>query len=433
MIINFSQRAHNHNFEADWIVRSLLDTDFYKLLMLQFIWRYFPDLPVSFGVINRTARVRLADIVDEAELRLQLDHVRELRFRRSELTWLAGNTFYGTRGIFTPAFMAWLADLTLGEYQLLHEDGQYELRFSGPWWQTTMWEIPALTILSELRHRAGMKKMNEFELDIFYTNAKAKLWHKIEMLRPVKGLSFADFGTRRRHSFLWQDYVVQALTAELGSAFIGTSNAFLAFKYDLEAIGTNAHELPMALAAIAGNDEERRRAQYRVLELWQQLYGGALLVMLPDTYGTTQFLENAPDFVAGWTGARIDSKEPRLAGEEYIAWLAGRGENPADKRILFSDGLDAEVITALHRQFGGRVKDGYGWGTLLTNDFRGCHPRGAADFDPISLVCKVVSAGGRPAVKLSDNYEKAIGPAEEIERYRRIFGRRGMANLPVEV
>lgn len=433
MIVNFSQRAHNHNFESDWAVRSLLDTDFYKLLMLQFIWKHFPDVPVTFGMINRSKKVRLADEIDEAELRRQLDHARTLRFRKSELIWLAGNTFYGRRGIFEPEFMEWLSGFHLPEYRLDRKDGQFELTFAGLWTDSTMWEIYALSIVNELRTRAGLARMSEFELDIFYARGKAKLWEKIERLRGVPGLSVADFGTRRRHSFLWQEFVVQAMAAELDGAFTGTSNAYIAFKHDLEAIGTNAHELPMVVAALAQDDEALKSAQYRVLDLWQHTYGGALLVMLPDTFGTTQFLADAPEWVTGWTGVRIDSKEPVAAGEEYIDWLVARGADPRQKRILFSDGLDVGDILRLHDRFAGRVKDGYGWGTLLTNDFRDCHLRGAADFEPISLVCKVQEAGGRPAVKLSDNYLKATGPAAEIERYRAVFGNAGVANVPVLV
>ncbi len=433
MIVNFSQRAHNHNFEADWAVRSLLDTDFYKLLMLQFIWQHFRDVPASFGLINRTKAVRLAEDIDEQELRQQLDHMRTLRFGKSELIWLAGNSFYGRRGIFEPEFMAWLADFRLPEYRLERREGQFELRFPGLWIASTMWEIYALAVVNELRTRAALAKMNEFELDIFYARGKAKLWEKIERLRGLPGLAIADFGTRRRHSFLWQEFVVQAMAAELGAAFTGTSNAYIAFKHDLEAIGTNAHELPMVLAALSPDAPALKQSQYRVLELWQQSYGGALLIVLPDTFGTTQFLANAPSWVAEWTGIRIDSKDPAIAGEEYIAWLKARGLDPREKRILFSDGLDVADILRLHEQFGGRAKVGYGWGTLLTNDFRGCHPRGLADFDPISLVCKVVEAAGRPAVKLSDNYTKATGPAEEVARYRSVFGTAGVANVPVKV
>jgi nicotinate phosphoribosyltransferase len=463
MIVNFAERAHNHNWELDPVTRSLLDTDFYKLLMLQFIWKHYPRTHVSFSLFNRTTSVRLANMFSREELIHQMEHVRGLRFRRSELVWLAGNTFYGRRGIFEPAFLEWLEhDFRLSDYELSVKDGQFHLSFDGLWTETTMWELYALSILDELKTRAGLKKLREFGLDILYARAKTKLWSKIERLRGVPGLAVADFGTRRRHSFLWQEYVVNAMAANLGSAFTGTSNAFLAHKHDLEAIGTNAHEIPMALAALAPDDAALKASQYRVLELWQATYEGALRIMLPDTFGTTQFLENAPDWMADWTGQRVDSKDPYIAGDEYIQWLKGRGRDPRDKLIIASDALDVDDILGLHAYFGGalasgatsgttindfrsaadfhdpkkwtpgrRIRFSAGWGTLLTNDFRGCDPAGGTDFDPISLICKVSTVEGKPAVKLSDNYAKALGPPSEIERYRRVFGTAGVSNIPV--
>ena len=459
MIVNFAERAHNHNWELDPVTRSLLDTDFYKLLMLQFIWKHFPKTHVSFSLTNRTSSVRLADVFSTHDLVAQMEHVRKLRFRKSELVWLAGNTFYGRRGIFEPAFLEWLEnDFKLSDYSLSVDQGQFHLSFDGLWTDTTMWELYALSILDELRTRANLKRLSEFGLDILYARAKTKLWSKIERLRGVPGLTIADFGTRRRHSFLWQEYVVNAMASNLGSGFIGTSNTFLAHKHDLEAIGTNAHEIPMALAALAPDDAALKASQYRVLELWQSTYEGALRIMLPDTFGTTQFLEGAPDWTADWTGQRVDSKNPYVAGDEYIAWLKARGRVSQDKLIIASDALDVDDILGLHAYFGGvlqtgtttadfceaadfldqrkwtpgrRIRFSAGWGTLLTNDFRGCDPEGGSGFDPISLICKVSTVEGRPAVKLSDNYAKALGPPGEIERYRRVFGAAGVANAPL--
>ena len=462
MIVNFAERAHNHNWELDPVTRSLLDTDFYKLLMLQFIWKHYPKTHVQFTLYNRSSSGPV-DTFAHKELIEQLDHARDVRFRRSELVWLAGNTFYGRRGIFEPAFLEWLErDFRLSDYELSVKDGRFHLIFDGLWTDTTMWELYSLSIINELRTRANLKKLSEFGLDILYAKAKTKLWDKIERLRGVPNLSVADFGTRRRHSFLWQEYVVEAMAANLGSGFTGTSNAFLAHKHDLEAIGTNAHEIPMVLAALVpkndADDEALRASQYHVLEMWQQTYDGALRIMLPDTFGTTQFLEGAPDWAADWTGQRIDSKDPYIAGDEYIAWLQARGRDPHDKLIIASDALDVDEILGLHAYFGGILASGFsvrdfataddfhdrrkwtpgrrirfsaGWGTLLTNDFRGCDPSGDGAFDPISLISKVSSVNGRPAVKLSDNYAKALGPPSEIERYRRVFGTAGVTNIPV--
>ena len=459
MIVNFAERAHNHNWELDPVTRSLLDTDFYKLLMLQFIWKHYPKTQASFSLFNRSSSVRLADMFTAEELTAQMEHARRLRFRRSELVWLAGNTFYGRRGIFEPAFLEWLErDFRLSDYELSVVDGQFHLSFHGPWTDTTMWELYALSILDELRTRSLLKRLSEFGLDILYARAKTKLWSKIERLRGVPDLSVADFGTRRRHSFLWQEYVVEAMAGNLGKSFTGTSNAFLAYKHDLEAIGTNAHEIPMVLAALAPDDHALKASQYRVLELWQKTYEGALRIMLPDTFGTTQFLADAPDWTADWTGQRVDSKDPYLAGDEYIEWLEMRGRDPREKLIIASDALDIDEILGLHAYFGGtlangtsaadfrsaldfrdrrkwipgrRIRFSAGWGTLLTNDFRGCDPEGGNGFDPISLICKVSDVEGRPAVKLSDNYSKALGPPSEIEHYRRVFGTAGITNAPL--
>jgi len=461
MIVNLAERAHNHNWRLDPITRSLLDTDFYKLLMLQFIWKHFPRVSVKFSLVNRTSQVVLAERINIDELRLQLDNVRSLRFQKSELIWLAGNTFYGKRGIFEPDFLEWLEhDFQLPEYELSNRDGEFSLSFSGPWTQTTLWEVYALSILSEMKTRASLREMSEFSLDILYARAKAKLWSKIERLRGVPGLRISDFGTRRRHSFLWQEYVVRAMRDTLGSNFIGSSNTYLAYKHDLEAIGTNAHELPMALAAMTDDDAQLKASQYHVLDLWQNTYQRELLIMLPDTFGSTQFLAGAPDWVADWTGQRMDSKNPYIAGDEYIQWLIGRGRDPEKKLVIASDGLDVDQILGLHAYFSGemlngatpdqfresadfldpqkwnakrRIRFSAGWGTLLTNDFRNCDPSGSRVFDPISLVCKLTEANGRPAVKLSDNYSKAMGEHDEIERYRRVFGTAGVKNVPAIV
>ena len=459
MIVNIARRAHDHNWELDPITRSLLDTDFYKLLMLQFIWKHFPRVHATFTLLNRTESARLGEIVGVAQLREQLESTRKLRFHKSELIWLAGNTFYGRRGIFEPAFLEWLErDFRLSDFDLSVRDGQLALSFHGLWAETTLWEIYALSAIDELKTRASLKRLSEFELDILYARAKTKLWEKMERLRGVPRLNVSDFGTRRRHSFLWHEYVVKAMSDVLGASFAGSSNTYLAYKHDLEAIGTNAHELPMALAAMANTEEELETAQYRLLELWQQTYQGELLILLPDTFGTTQFLRNAPDWVADWTGQRIDSKDPYLAGDEYIAWLERRGRDPRQKRLIASDALDVDQILGLHAYFGGRLLNGAkpqdfhragdfkdeskwepnrrirfsaGWGTFLTNDFRNCNPRGDESFNPVSLVCKLNDVEGRPAVKLSDNVEKVLGPAKEVERYRRIFGVEGVADMPV--
>lgn len=419
-MVDIATRVWNHKWKIDPIVRSLIDDDFYKLLMCQSVFRNKAETQVTFSLINRTKSIRLAEAVDEGELREQLDHVRSLSLSRGETTWLRGNTFYGKRQMFRPDFLDWFEKLRLPAYHLGKRDGQFELTFEGSWPEVMLWEIPALAILMELRSRAVLKDLGKFELQVLYARAMTRTWEKIEKLRDIPDLRLADFGTRRRHSFQWQDWCVQAMTEGLGKAFIGTSNCLIAKNRDLEAIGTNAHELPMVYSALAENDSELANAPYDVLADWHEEHDGNLRIILPDTYGTEQFLENAPDWLAGWTGIRIDSGDPVAGAESAIQWWKDRGEDPSDKLIIFSDGLDVDKIIELHGRFADRVRVSFGWGTMLTNDFRGLVP--GDGLAPFSLVCKAVSANGNATVKLSDNPRKAMGPADQIKRYKRVFG-----------
>ncbi len=387
--------------------------------MCQSVFHNRRNVKVTFSLINRSRHVPLAKLIDEGELREQLDHIRSLSLTRGESTWLRGNTFYGKRQMFRSDFMEWFENLRLPPYFLERVGDQYELTFEGSWPEVMLWEIPALAVLMELRSRAVLNDMKKFELQVLYARAATKLWEKIERLREQPGVKIADFGTRRRHSFLWQDWCVQAMTEGLGENFTGTSNCLIAKNRDLEAIGTNAHELPMVYAALAQDDAALARAPYDVLADWHQEHEGNLRIILPDTYGTEGFLERAPDWLAGWTGIRIDSGAPEQGAEAAIAWWKARGEDPTRKLVIFSDGLDVEKILELYRKFQGRVRVSFGWGTLLTNDFRGLTTDDR--LAPFSLVCKAVSADGRPTVKLSDNPNKAMGPAAEIERYKRVF------------
>src|SRR5690606_3535005 len=133
-------------------------------------------------------------------------------------------------------------------------DGQIELRFEGTWWETTLWEIYALAILSEIRTRRLLKGLSRSQLDIIYARAKVKLYAKLEKLRDLPTLNLSDVGTRRRHAFLWQEHCIITAREVLGERFTGTSTVHLALKHGMEAKGTDAHALPMVFAALARQD-----------------------------------------------------------------------------------------------------------------------------------------------------------------------------------
>jgi len=437
---DIATRAYDHTFKFDPIVRTLMDTDFYKLLMQQMILDKFPTTKVSFRLHNRTKDVRLADIIPLEALREQLDHARTLRFQKNELIWLAGNMFYGEEQMFKPKYMKFLETYQLPEYDLRVEDGQFVFETDAPWAFSSGWEMPVLSIINEMRSRAAMKDMSRKQIDILYARAKAKLWDKVERLRVLQqedaaSLKVSDFGTRRRHGFLWQRWCIETLKEGIGASLTGTSNVKHAMDLSLEAIGTNAHELPMVYAALAKSDDELLQSPYKVLSDWAEYYNERLRVILPDAFGTSAFLKNAPDWVADWTGLRPDSKDPMIGVMEYIGWLFSKGRDPMTKIAILSDGMDINSIEACVRMFRGKIgATPIGWGTNLTNDFRGCSPiANDADFKPISLVCKVAEVDGRPAVKLSDNPSKAMGDPSEVRRYLRVFGGEGLAAQTVTV
>lgn len=446
MDINFPERAHNHNYGLDPIVRSLLDTDFYKFPMQRFIRAYYHTAIIEFSLINRAKGVRLAELISIEEMREQLNYARTLSIPATEIAFMRGQKFFGHQDFFPPEYISFLESYKLPDYELGvdKESGQFILRSAGRWEDHTMWEMVFLTITNELKTRAAHQQLSKFELIELYAKATTKLVDKLRKIADAKleGLNLTDFGTRRRHSHLWQRFCIEAAKEILGDSFTGTSNVFFAKELNLEAKGTNAHELPMAVAAMTAqmfdDPDEIRQSQYRVLRQWEEMYPPALHVMLPDTFGTTQFLNGAPTFLNDWNGFRPDSKEPNAATIEIIEWCKARGVDPKQKLVLFSDGLTHDDIIELHRTWSGQVRVGFGWGTNLTNDFKECSPLHPGLYNSLSLVAKVTRAGFhldnlRPAVKLSDNAAKRTGPTDEVDFYVSAFGQEGASNIPVVV
>jgi len=444
--MDFAKRAVDHlHFDVDPIVRNRLDVDFYKLTMKKVILDHHAGTQVKFSMNNRTKDVRLAEIIPIEAMRAQLDYAQSLRYTQSDLFWIRGNTFYGEENIFPPSMINALRLSRLPDYDLSINDetGQFDLETEGNWADVMDWETIKCCITNEMRNRILMAQLSPVQLDIMYARAKTKFYAKLEAIRQHPELKIAEMGTRRRHSHPWQRWVIETMMEVLGDQFVGTSNSYFAKELGIPAIGTNAHEMPMVYAALAaaqkpGDEEALRQSQYQVQADWQKSHGDKMTVFLPDTFGTTQFLENAPDRLMWWNGARPDSKEAFEAGEELISWWKSKGQNPQRKTIVFSDGLDVPVpgykingtnMMEIHDAFHGRVNDTYGWGTMATNDFIGCVPDEPGYMDPISIVCKAVSANGHPTVKLSDNPAKASSPSsEEIELYKRTFGVEGINN-----
>lgn len=439
----------------DYPVRSLLGVDFYKFPMLYFIWTYYRGVEVRYECINRTKAVTVPLIVEEKTLRRALDYVRDLSFTESELTFLFGQEYYGNK-MFPWEFIQFLRGLRLPPYELRIENDQYVLATQGAWEEVELWETIFLATVLELYARSLLARMTETELQVFYARAVERIWNKLLRIKQHPGIYFSDFGTRRRHSFLWQDFVVRMAMEMLGPQFLGTSEVSIASRRNIMPMGTNAHSLQMVLMALvfgtlyrAGDFSGIRASQYRMFEQWQDLFGHGLRIILGDTYGTKQFLDGAPAWLAyDWRGFRQDSGDPFIVGNTYLNWYASHGiANPRDaqKLGLFSDGLDVDPMIDLEAAFTPKITPGFGWGTMLTNGFDDLHPSPDKPVPGLagvlwgdmkwafSLVCKVTEANGNAAVKLSDNIEKATGPKDEIPRYLEVFGGDGRESLPVVV
>lgn len=404
----------------DPIIVSLLDTDFYKFTMGQLVFRSYQDTEVVFSLINRS-KVPLARFIRENDLRRELDNAKKLRFNNSELHYLRGTNEYGDR-MFGEDFLQFLRGIELPPYDLKRVGDDYQLEFCGPWQKAMYWEIPALAIVNELYYRAQLERMSRFERDMVYATGATRLAEKIKVLRQCPEITLSDFGTRRRFSSKWQDYLIGVLAEELPNQLRGTSNVLYAMKHGLLPMGTSAHELPMVIAAMAfakADDDTRdsevlRDAQNEVLRGWYDLYGFGLSIALSDTFGSDFFFKTAPASIASdWKGTRQDSGDPYKYGERALEWYKQHEIQPKDKLVVFSDQLNVELMLGLHRRFQGHILHTFGIGTNLTNDL---------GLKPISIVVKISRANGRSTVKLSDNLAKAMGDPREVERYKKATG-----------
>ncbi|MDE1875119.1 MAG: nicotinate phosphoribosyltransferase [Patescibacteria group bacterium] len=399
-------------------VTSLLDLDFYKVSMGQFIFLNYPDIVVRFSLINRGPE-RLGLIIPERKLHEALDCLRSLTVDFSEESYLRGIDNYGARMLGEP-YLKFFRKYQVPEYHLEYlPDGRIDLRFEAPWALVTYCELYIMRIVNELYFRELMRMMSPLERDLTIAEGKNRLAAKIRFFNENSDIFFANFGCRRCFGYDWALYVDWALMngIETPGQFRGTSSVFIAKELGLEPIGTNAHELQMVLAAIAETDEELADVPHKVLDQWYDLYGSAQAVVLPDTFGSRYMMRTMSQKNAErYRGIRLDSGDPAKEGDEWIEFWKNRGiDHVAAKKFLIpSDDLKVPTtVKPLHNHFKGRVLVSDGIGTNLTNDL---------GLTPLKIVAKVTHANGRPAIKLSNVPGKISGPPELVARYKRVFG-----------
>lgn len=399
--------------------------------MGQLVYRHYPEVEVTGAMKLRTDGVHLADIINESELREELDHVRTVSLTTSEYKYLQTITRNGKDRMFCDQYLDYFKQPTLPAYLLEKtNDGGYSLEFQGRWADFIHWEIHGLAIVNELYYRSLLRLCSQSELEAIFATGRKRLTQKIDILLRHPDILISEFGTRRRFSRANQFMVDEVLKERLGKQFLGTSNVLSAMTYDVPPIGTDAHERQMIMAGLSdGTAEGLIASQKQVFADWWNEYGFDLSIYLPDTFGSDYFLRNiSDDDLRKWKGVRGDSGNLYVEGDKFIARYQELGIDSREKIYIPSDGLDLPEILRLQDHFRGRIKTAYGWGTGLTNDLlpnvwdKGCW------YGPLSLVIKPIIANGHGLVKLSNNIAKATGRSDDIERYKKMTGYTGTFN-----
>ncbi len=392
------------------VVRSLLETDLYKFTMWQALLHSHPDAIGEYEFLCRNQPAYpLAELKDDVER--ELDHLCSMLFEDHEVAYLRSLRFIKSD----------FADfLTLFRFQRkfiqVETDGPHlRIRATGPLVHVMGFEIFVLYIVNELYFR-------RFDQQAAILEARLRLQQKIDELRAFEEeppratpFEFFDFGVRRRFSGKWHDEVVQTMARELPQFFKGTSNVYLAHKYNLVPIGTMAHEYLQAYQAFGVRLRDFQKA---ALEDWVQEYRGDLGTALTDVVGMDAFLRDFDLYFAKlFDGLRHDSGDPVEWGEKALAHYARLRIDARSKRLVFSDALTVPKALALYRHFADRTMLGFGIGTKLTND---------TPYQALNIVMKLTHCNGQPVAKLSDTPGKSMCTDETFLAYlRQVFNHPG--------
>ncbi len=369
---------------AERIVQSLLDTDFYKLTMMQAVLHNYPNAEVEWEFRCRSDE-DLSPYL--AEIRHQIARLEELFMSADQLAFLERIPFLKADFI---RFLG-LFRFNLRYVHTAVEDGQLAIRVRGPWLHVILFEVPLLAIVSEVRNRYRYR-------EVVLEQVAERLYGKLDWLRreasaeELGGFQLADFGTRRRFSYRTQEEVVNILRHDFPGQFVGSSTVHLAREYGLKPIGTMAHEWLMAHQQLGPRLIDSQRA---ALDCWVREYRGLLGIALTDCITMDAFLADFDLYFAKlFDGLRHDSGDPLAWAEKAIAHYEKLGIDPRGKTLVFSDGLDFPRALALYRQLRGRINVSFGIGTSLTCDIPGV--------TPTNMVLKMTACNGQPVAKISD-------------------------------
>jgi nicotinate phosphoribosyltransferase len=370
------------------IIESLLDTDLYKFTMMQVVLHHFPAAQVEYRFKCRNRAVDLRPHIDD--IRAGVRDLCRLRFTPAELEYLRSWRFL--KSDFVDLLKLFQLDERFIAVTPLGDDGDIDITIRGPWLHTILFEVPVLAIVSEVynRHQHPQPDFDE---------GRRRLAQKTAQINDVRDPAFriADYGTRRRFSYAWQDEVVRTLKAGIGPKFVGTSNVKLAQVHGLTPLGTMAHEYLQACQAVG---PRLRDSQVYAFNTWSREYRGDLGIALSDVFGMDAFLRDFDLFFCKlFDGVRHDSGDPFEWGEKLIAHYQKMRIDPRSKTMVFSDSLNIPLTIRLFEHFRGRSQIAFGVGTNLTNDL---------GYEPLSIVIKMTRANGQPVAKISDEPSKAM-------------------------
>lgn len=387
--------------------------DFYKLPMGQEILADNPDAEVTFTLKNRAGDYPLSQYIEDYEIEARLKAIQETGFTSEEIAYFAGLENQLGHARFDAPYLDFLANLRLPDVSVTTnpETGDLDVTSTGQWAAVSLWETVVMSEMNELYYKNLMKQEGLALKDVWAEGDK-RLGEKIERIKG-SNIKFADFGTRRRFSAAWQEHSIGRLVDELPNNFIGTSNPWFAYKFGITPIGTYAHEMPMVYAALADQrGENPLDGHTQMMNDWFNRYDTDLSIALTDTFTSEFFFSDfTPEQAKEWRGLRHDSGDPVAFGERAIEFYEEHGIDPTEKTIIFSDGLDLDMIFMLQEKFEGRVNVIFGWGTTLMNDL---------GLRANNFVMKATDVNGVDTVKLSDVSGKHTGPAEQVERYKNL-------------
>ena len=384
------------------IIKHFTDNDLYKFTMQYGVVSLFPSDVVRYKFTNRGGDL-FPEGFDEA-LRQEVNSMAELKLTKEEHQFLKEKCYY-----LPSAYLDFLAGYKFdpNEVKISQKNGILDVTIEGYWYRTILWEVPLMAIISELFFKMTGAKPYAKEQRVKAADDKMKIYSGL-------GLKIADFGTRRRYSFENHDDVVDTLNHYAPDTFVGTSNVYLAMKYNTTPIGTHAHEWFMFHAAKFGYKIANKLA----LENWVKTYRGDLGIALSDTFTTEVFFQDFDTLYAKlFDGVRHDSGSPLEFADKTIAHYKKLRINPLSKTIVFSDALNPDMVKQIVDYCKGRIGMSFGIGTNFTND---------VGVKPLNMVIKIdtvlVNGKWTKVVKLSDNPIKHTGGAEAVELAKKSLG-----------